>query len=115
MSLIGELPHEIGQISMNGRVSYCSQTTWVFSGSVRENILFGQSFDSSRYRAVVEACGLARDLELLPKGDQTFVGERGLQLSGGQKARLTLARWVETVWFEIYIWVKNRIKAPLSA
>ncbi|KAK3797649.1 hypothetical protein RRG08_054673 [Elysia crispata] len=92
MSLIGELPHEIGQISMNGRVSYCSQTTWVFSGSVRENILFGQSFDSSRYRAVVEACGLARDLELLPKGDQTFVGERGLQLSGGQKARLTLAR-----------------------
>ncbi|GFR71832.1 multidrug resistance-associated protein 4-like [Elysia marginata] len=92
MSLIGELPHEIGQISVNGRVSYCCQTTWVFSGTVRDNILFGQSFDPPRYKAVVEACGLARDLELLPKGDQTFVGERGLQLSGGQKARLNLAR-----------------------
>ncbi|GFO41988.1 multidrug resistance-associated protein 4 [Plakobranchus ocellatus] len=94
MSLIGELPYEIGKISINGKASYCSQTNWVFSGTVRDNILFGQSYVPHRYKAVVEACGLARDLDLLPKGDLTFVGERGLQLSGGQKARLTLARCI---------------------
>lgn len=92
MCLIGELSHEIGQISINGRVSYYGQTSWVFGGTVKDNILFGQAFNQSRYNQVIEACGLTRDLKLLPKGDQTFVGERGLQLSGGQKARLSLAR-----------------------
>ncbi|XP_059157838.1 ATP-binding cassette sub-family C member 4-like [Physella acuta] len=94
LALIGELPYEIGQIAINGRVSYCGQTNWVFSGTVRENILFGHSFNPKYYQLVINACGLTRDLELLPKGDQTFVGERGLQLSGGQRARLSLARSV---------------------
>lgn len=92
MCLIGELPYEIGQISINGRVSFCGQTNWIFSGTVKDNILFGHSFNRNRYQLVIEACGLTQDLELLPKGDQTCVGERGLQLSGGQKARLSLAR-----------------------
>lgn len=92
LALIGELPYEIGQIAINGRVSYCGQTNWVFSGTVRENILFGHSLNPKYYQLVINACGLTRDLELLPKGDQTFVGERGLQLSGGQRARLSLAR-----------------------
>ncbi|CAG5115398.1 unnamed protein product [Candidula unifasciata] len=94
MCLIGELPYEIGQISINGRVSYCGQTNWIFSGTVKDNILFGHSLNRNRYQLVIEACGLTQDLELLPKGDQTYVGERGLQLSGGQKARISLARCV---------------------
>ncbi|KAH9492765.1 Multidrug resistance-associated protein 4 [Bulinus truncatus] len=94
MALIGELPYEIGQIAINGRVSYCGQNNWVFSGTVRDNILFGHSFNASHYQQVIQACGLVHDLDLLPKGDQTYVGERGLQLSGGQKARLALARAV---------------------
>ncbi|CAL1526591.1 unnamed protein product, partial [Lymnaea stagnalis] len=94
MALIGELPYEIGQIALNGRISYCGQTNWVFSGTVRDNILFGHALNRNHYQKVINACGLKRDLELMPKGDQTFVGERGLQLSGGQKARLSLARSV---------------------
>ncbi|KAK0060207.1 multidrug resistance-associated protein 4-like isoform X2 [Biomphalaria pfeifferi] len=109
MALIGELPYEIGQIAVNGRLSYCGQTNWVFSGTVRENILFGHSYNPNHYQQVVQACGLTHDLQLLPKGDQTYVGERGLQLSGGQKARLALAR---AVYHEADIYL---LDDPLSA
>ncbi|XP_076443779.1 ATP-binding cassette sub-family C member 4-like [Babylonia areolata] len=94
MTLIGELPYEIGQISVNGRVSFCAQEPWLFSGSVRDNILFGDSYDSARYEMVIRACSLNKLLEILPKGDETVVGERGLELSSGYKAKLTLARAV---------------------
>ncbi|XP_035824676.1 multidrug resistance-associated protein 4 isoform X2 [Aplysia californica] len=94
LSLIEELPHEIGQIAINGRVSYCGQTNWVFSGTVHDNIVFGHQFNRTRYQRVIEACGLTHDLELMPKGDMTYVGEHGLRLSGGQKARISLARCV---------------------
>lgn len=62
------------------------------SGTVRSNILFGQPYDRERYRQVVKKCALERDFSLLPNGDRTIVGERGASLSGGQKARIGLAR-----------------------
>lgn len=73
-------------------VAYCAQQAWLMNDTVRNNIIFGNEVDESRYRAVVEACGLKRDFEILTTGDQTEVGERGIALSGGQKQRISLAR-----------------------
>ncbi|XP_070211573.1 ATP-binding cassette subfamily C member 4-like [Littorina saxatilis] len=94
MTLIGELPYEIGQISVNGRVAFCAQEPWLFSGSVRDNIVFGDTYDATRYEMVIGACSLTQLLEILPEGDETQVGERGLDLSRGYKAKITLARAV---------------------
>lgn len=76
----------------NGYVSYCSQTPWVVNDTLRGNVLFGRPFDQERYDRVVEACALLDDLAVLPAGDMTEIGERGINLSGGQKARVSLAR-----------------------
>jgi len=72
--------------------SYCSQTPWIVNETVRGNILFGREFNNERYERVVEACALQDDLNILPAGDATEIGERGINLSGGQKARVSLAR-----------------------
>lgn len=91
-AILGELPAESGSISVNGNISYAAQEPWLFTGTVRSNILFGQPYDRERYRQVVRKCALERDFSLLPHGDKTVVGERGQSLSGGQKARIGLAR-----------------------
>jgi len=77
---------------VGGTVSYASQEPWLFTGSVQQNILFGQPMDRSRYRQVVKVCALEQDFRLLPHGDRTIVGERGVTASGGQRARINLAR-----------------------
>lgn len=76
----------------DGFVSYCSQTPWVVNDTLRGNILFGRQFDPDRYEEVIDACALRDDLAVLPAGDMTEIGERGINLSGGQKARVSLAR-----------------------
>lgn len=81
-AILGELPAESGSIQVNGPVSYASQEPWLFTGTVRSNILFGQVYDRERYRTVVKKCALERDFSLLPNGDRTIVGERGASLSG---------------------------------
>lgn len=93
-TILGELPPDSGTCKVNGSLSYASQEPWLFTGTVRQNILFGLPMDKSRYRQVVKKCALERDFELLPYGDKTIVGERGASLSGGQKARIALARAV---------------------
>ncbi|KAL7740941.1 hypothetical protein ACLKA6_014096 [Drosophila palustris] len=93
-AILGELRAESGEIRVNGSFSYASQEPWLFTGTVRQNILFGQAMDKRRYALVVKNCALERDFELLPYGDKTIVGERGASLSGGQKARISLARAV---------------------
>jgi ATP-binding cassette subfamily C (CFTR/MRP) protein 1 len=75
-----------------GYVSYCAQTPWVVNATLRDNVLFGREYDEERYDEVVEACALMDDLVVLPAGDMTEIGERGINLSGGQKARVSLAR-----------------------
>lgn len=77
---------------MYGKIAYVSQTAWIQTGSIQENILFGFPMDSHRYRETLERCSLVKDLELLPYGDHTEIGERGVNLSGGQKQRIQLAR-----------------------
>ncbi|XP_039765461.1 multidrug resistance-associated protein 4-like isoform X1 [Pararge aegeria] len=92
--LLKELPLQSGSVHIGGTVSYASQEPWLFAGSVRQNILFGQPMDRPRYNTVVRRCALDRDFTLLPHGDKTVVGERGVSLSGGQRARISLARAV---------------------
>ncbi|KAI8429941.1 hypothetical protein MSG28_000407 [Choristoneura fumiferana] len=92
--LLRELPLVAGSVHVGGTVSYASQEPWLFAGSVRQNILFGQPMDRPRYNTVVRRCALDRDFSLLPHGDKTVVGERGVSLSGGQRARISLARAV---------------------
>lgn len=91
-AILGELPIESGKLEVNGKISYASQEPWLFASSVRQNILFGLPMDKSRYREVVKVCSLTRDFEIWPEADKTIVGERGMSLSGGQKARINLAR-----------------------
>uniref|UniRef100_A0A4W2EJ06 Multidrug resistance-associated protein 4 n=1 Tax=Bos indicus x Bos taurus TaxID=30522 RepID=A0A4W2EJ06_BOBOX len=88
-ALLGELPPSQGQVSVHGRIAYVSQQPWVFPGTVRSNILFGKKYEEDRYEKVIKACALE---ELLKDRDLTVIGDRGTPLSGGQKARVSLAR-----------------------
>ena len=90
-AVIGELCVE-GEVRVSGRTAHVPQRAWIYSGSVRQNILFSETFDEQRYGRVIEACGLRDDLNAFPEGDLTLVGERGASLSGGQRSRVSLAR-----------------------
>ncbi|OWR50774.1 ATP-binding cassette sub-family C member 4 [Danaus plexippus plexippus] len=91
--ILGELRPSKGTVSLGGsRVSYASQEPWLFVATIKQNILFGLPYDRLKYKKVVTACALLRDFEQLPAGDSTMVGERGISLSGGQRARIGLAR-----------------------
>jgi ABC-type multidrug transport system fused ATPase/permease subunit len=85
-------PRDESDKNKPGIVSYCSQSPWVVNDTIRGNILFGREFDEDRYNQVVQSCALLDDLAILPAGDMTEIGERGINLSGGQKARVALAR-----------------------
>ncbi|XP_027249742.1 multidrug resistance-associated protein 4 isoform X3 [Cricetulus griseus] len=93
-AVLGELPPASGLVNVHGRIAYVSQQPWVFSGTVRSNILFGKKYEKERYEKVIKACALKKDLQLLEDGDLTVIGDRGATLSGGQKARVNLARAV---------------------
>ncbi|CAG9310767.1 unnamed protein product [Blepharisma stoltei] len=96
MGILQEISLTSGKIGFNGSISYCEGDPWIISGTIRENILMGLDFDESLYRKVIFACALERDLENFKFGDNTMVGDRGITLSGGQKARISLARAVYT-------------------
>ncbi|KAI9449921.1 hypothetical protein BJY52DRAFT_1227472 [Lactarius psammicola] len=100
MALLGEMhfvpmsPDSWYHLPRAGGISYAAQESWVQNETIRDNILFGSPYDEERYNKVIYQCGLQRDLSLFDAGDKTEVGEKGLTLSGGQKARVTLARAV---------------------
>lgn len=83
---------ETGSVNVDGSVSYAPQDPWIFSGTIRDNILAGEKLDQEWYTKVVDACSLTTDIDMFPEGDQTSVGEKGMVMSGGQKARVNLAR-----------------------
>ena len=93
-AIAGEVPDTSGAISYNGTLVYVPQIAWVFSGTIRENILFGEPYEELKYTRIIEACALTHDIQQFPDCDQTVVGERGEVLSGGQRARVSLARAV---------------------
>jgi ABC-type multidrug transport system fused ATPase/permease subunit len=90
--ILGEIPKLAGTVKVSGTTAYVTQTAWIQSGKVEDNIRFGTPMDRVRYNAVLEACALKKDLELWAFGDQTEIGERGINMSGGQKQRIQLAR-----------------------
>ena len=81
-------------VKLGGSVGLVQQTPWIQNMTIRDNILFGLPLDEDRYNRVIEACQLESDLEILKGGDLTEIGEKGINLSGGQKARVSLARAV---------------------
>ena len=87
-----ELPIHKGSIKINGILSYAAQDLWIFCGTLRQNILFGQAYDGERYWKVLQVCALYQDIQKFDHSDLTLVGERGVLLSGEQKARVNLAR-----------------------
>ncbi|KAF1544914.1 Multidrug resistance-associated protein 4, partial [Eudyptula minor] len=110
-AVLGELPKDKGLINVTGRIAYVSQQPWVFSGTVRSNILFDKEYEKEKYEKVLKVCALKKDLELLANGDLTVIGDRGATLSGGQKARVNLARLV-AVYQDADIYL---LDDPLSA
>nr|XP_012645243.2 canalicular multispecific organic anion transporter 2 isoform X2 [Microcebus murinus] len=93
-ALLGEMEKLEGTVHMKGSVAYVPQQAWIQNCTLQENVLFGQALDPKRYQRALEACALLADLEMLPGGDQTEIGEKGINLSGGQRQRVSLARAV---------------------
>uniref|UniRef100_A0A3Q2VJ82 Cystic fibrosis transmembrane conductance regulator n=1 Tax=Haplochromis burtoni TaxID=8153 RepID=A0A3Q2VJ82_HAPBU len=94
MMILGELVPTEGKIRHSGRISFSPQTSWIMPGTIRDNILFGLTYDEYRYNSVIQACQLEEDFALLPEKDKTYLIDGGGTLSGGQRARLCLARAV---------------------
>ncbi|KAH7838796.1 hypothetical protein Vadar_031269 [Vaccinium darrowii] len=93
-AILGEMHKMSGKVKVCGSTAYVAQTSWIQNGTIQENILFGLPMDRERYREVIKVCCLEKDLEMMEFGDQTEIGERGINLSGGQKQRIQLARAV---------------------
>ncbi|KAI4461008.1 atp-binding cassette sub-family c [Holotrichia oblita] len=93
-AFLGEMVRESGRVNTVGSIAYVSQQAWIQNATLQDNILFGKSLNRKLYDQIVEACALKPDLEMLPGGDQTEIGEKGINLSGGQKQRVSLARAV---------------------
>ena len=92
LAALGQLKITKGHILREGTCAYVSQQAWIVNGTFKENILFGEEFDAKRYYHTITICNLKEDLNMLPGGDDTEIGERGINLSGGQKQRVALAR-----------------------
>ncbi|XP_052077881.1 ATP-binding cassette sub-family C member 5-like [Mytilus californianus] len=108
-AILARMPFISGHAAVNGSIAYAAQQAWIFNDTVRENILFGKSYDPERYQNVIYACGLEPDFAILDDGDETEIGDRGTNLSGGQKQRVSLARAVYSD-SDIYL-----LDDPLSA
>ncbi|EHY51906.1 ATP-binding cassette transporter yor1 [Exophiala dermatitidis] len=108
-ALAGDMRKTSGKVKMASTRAFCPQYAWIQNATLKDNILFGKRYKSKWYRDVIDACALAPDLEILPAGDQTEIGERGITLSGGQKQRLNIAR---AIYFDADIILMDD---PLSA
>ncbi|KAJ5675972.1 hypothetical protein N7462_008869 [Penicillium macrosclerotiorum] len=91
-ALAGDMRVTEGKVRMSTTRAFCPQYAWIQNASVRNNILFGKDYDEKWYNDVIDACALTPDFAILPNGDQTEIGERGITVSGGQKQRLNIAR-----------------------
>ncbi|KAJ2111867.1 ABC transporter C member 13, partial [Coemansia sp. RSA 922] len=109
LALCKEMEMTKGDGTVVGRVGYLEQSPWIMNATMRANILFGREFDEEYYWKVIHACALAQDLESWPDSDMTVIGERGINISGGQRARLALAR---TVYSRADVYI---LDDPLSA
>ncbi|RIA93900.1 ATP-binding cassette transporter 1 [Glomus cerebriforme] len=93
-ALLGEMEKIRGEVIVKGHIAYVPQSPWIMNATLRDNITFGYEYDPDLYNEIIEACALKPDIAILPGGDLTEIGEKGINLSGGQKARVALARAV---------------------
>ncbi|XP_024179439.1 ABC transporter C family member 8 isoform X2 [Rosa chinensis] len=93
-AILGEMPKISGTVDVFGTIAYVSQTSWIQSGTVRDNILYGKPMDKNKYEKTIKACALDKDINSFDHGDLTEIGQRGINMSGGQKQRIQLARAV---------------------
>jgi ABC-type bacteriocin/lantibiotic exporter with double-glycine peptidase domain len=93
-AIANELRPLFGQMQLRSKMAYVTQQAWIQNLTLRDNILFDAKFDADLYEKTLDACALRDDIQLLPGGDLTEIGEKGINLSGGQKARVSLARAV---------------------
>lgn len=91
-AMLGEMDKMKGFVNTVGKVAYVPQQAWIRNCTFRDNILFGLPYDRKKYNQVINACALKADIDILSAGDQTEIGEKGINLSGGQKQRISLAR-----------------------
>ncbi|KFH62096.1 hypothetical protein MVEG_11735 [Podila verticillata NRRL 6337] len=91
-AIMGEMYKLQGTVKVYGDIAYVPQQAWIINATLKDNILFGKPFDQEKYDSIIYASGLVPDFAMLPAGDQTEIGERGINLSGGQKQRVSLAR-----------------------
>lgn len=108
-AFLGEMKKTNGSVFVNGTIAYMPQQSWIQNATIQENILFGKTMDREFYDKIIKICALTQDIENLPMGDQTEIGEKGVTLSGGQKQRLSLAR---AVYSQVDIYFFDN---PLSA
>ncbi|PIA42824.1 hypothetical protein AQUCO_02000341v1 [Aquilegia coerulea] len=93
-AILGEISKIAGHIEVFGSIAYVSQTAWIQSGTLRDNILYGKPMDNTKYEKAIKACALDKDIDSFSHGDLTEIGQRGINMSGGQKQRIQLARAV---------------------
>ncbi|GAV06012.1 hypothetical protein RvY_16054-2 [Ramazzottius varieornatus] len=93
-AMLGLMEKLSGDVAVKENIAYVTQQAWIQNLTLKENILFGKPLDEEKYERVLEACALKEDLAMLPAGDQTEIGEKGINMSGGQKQRISLARAV---------------------
>ncbi|VFQ87273.1 unnamed protein product [Cuscuta campestris] len=110
--ILGEMKLINGAIHVNGSIAYVPQVPWILSGTIRDNILFGRSYDAMRYSEVLHACSMDFDILRMAGGDMAHVGEKGVNLSGGQRARLALAR---AIYHGAYIYILDDILSAVDA
>ncbi|TYJ13682.1 hypothetical protein E1A91_A10G066700v1, partial [Gossypium mustelinum] len=93
-AMLGEIPKLSGTVSVFGSIAYFSQVSWIQSGTIRNNILYGKPMDADKYDKAIKACALDKDINCFDHVDLTEIGQRGINMSGGQKQRIQLARAV---------------------
>ncbi|PFH59064.1 hypothetical protein XA68_12829 [Ophiocordyceps unilateralis] len=108
-ALAGDMRKTSGEVVFGASRAFCPQYAWVQNSTLRDNITFGQDMDKRWYKKVIKACALQADLDMLPNGDLTEIGERGITISGGQKQRLNIAR---AIYFDADVVLMDD---PLSA
>ena len=107
--ILGDMEKTSGKVNVDGRVAFVPQQAWIQNATLRKNVTFTNQFDERKYRKVIKECCMEPDISILADGDQTEIGERGINLSGGQKQRISLAR---AVYSEAQIYL---LDDPLSA